>query len=68
MFENFQALVPNRAALSDENIETFFWLVVDREPKKTVEAFKLLLEYRENVAEKVGQMVLEACQEVSVRS
>lgn len=59
MYNNFKRMIGKREC-TDEQIETFFWLVVKDLPEVMEEAMSLLKKNRPEVAKKVARTILEA--------
>ena len=59
MFKNFKKTVVVDSGINDEQIETFYWLIVKNNPDKANEALELLTQHRNDVAKKVARIFLE---------
>ena len=63
MFENFSRAVTDATTFSDEQVETFFWILFKEEQGRADEALQLLQEHRPDVAKKVAAEILTAATE-----
>lgn len=61
MFENFKTAVVDLRVFSDEQTETFFWVIATYLPEKVNDALKLLETYRNKLAKKIARVLLAAC-------
>lgn len=61
MFKNFRISAINYQGFSDDQVETFFWLLVNDDKEKTYNALEILEIYRNKLAKKIAMEILEAC-------
>ena len=66
MIENFKKVAADRVNFPDEQVEIFFWLLVESLPEKVNDALKFLETHRNELAKKVARVFLEAFIEAKV--
>jgi hypothetical protein len=59
MFENFERTVTDLSTFTDDQVETFFWILAKEVPEKINTALKLLEAHRNELAKKIARIFLE---------